>query len=104
MIDLFRSLRGHLGIITFQHILQDPRTQNIPLILETPSFEQPKEVWGKEIGVLQMLTSAPGVIKSEEDLQSLVQNFKSAVEEAEAKSGKQKRVVKSTKLTKRKTD
>ncbi|KAF8625746.1 hypothetical protein AX17_006772 [Amanita inopinata Kibby_2008] len=46
---------GYLGIRTFRHILSDPRVQNIPLILETQNFEQPKELWGKEIQVLQRL-------------------------------------------------
>ncbi|KAF8343392.1 AP endonuclease [Amanita rubescens] len=46
---------GFLGIRTFAHILSDHRVQGIPLILETPSFEKPREVWGKEIQVLQRL-------------------------------------------------
>ncbi|KAF8343616.1 xylose isomerase-like protein [Amanita rubescens] len=37
---------GFLGIRTFAHILSD---QGIPLILETQSFEKPREVWGMEI-------------------------------------------------------
>lgn len=49
------NLRGFLGIRTFAHILSDPRVQDIPLILETQSFEKPREVWGKEIQVLQRL-------------------------------------------------
>jgi len=36
--------------------LQDPRTQGIPLILETPSFEQPRDVWGAEIKVLERIS------------------------------------------------
>ncbi|EDR06513.1 uncharacterized protein LACBIDRAFT_251065, partial [Laccaria bicolor S238N-H82] len=51
---------GHLGIPAFQHILNDPRVQNIPLILETPSFEKPAEVWGKEIEVLMKLSGSSG--------------------------------------------
>ena len=50
--------RGYLGIRTFSHLLSDPRVQDIPLILETQSFEKPKEVWGKEIQVLQRLVAA----------------------------------------------
>ena len=42
--------RGLLGISTFQRILQDPRTQNIPLLEASPSFDQPKFIHGKEIG------------------------------------------------------
>jgi len=75
---------GYLGINAFRHILQDPRTQNIPLILETPNFEQPKEVWGKEIGILQTLTGIPETNKSEEELQEEIRN---AVNEAELRSG-----------------
>ena len=52
---VLESLRGFLGIRTFAHILSDHRVQGIPLILETQSFEKPREVWGKEILVLQRL-------------------------------------------------
>ncbi|KAJ7615123.1 xylose isomerase-like protein [Mycena rosella] len=48
---------GHVGIGGFHHILNDVRFQDIPLILETPSFEKP-EVWAKEIGVLNGLSGA----------------------------------------------
>jgi len=36
--------------------MNDERVQDIPLILETPSFEAPKEVWTKEIAILQQLS------------------------------------------------
>jgi len=36
--------------------MSDERVQDIPLILETPSFEAPREVWTKEIAVLQQLS------------------------------------------------
>lgn len=49
--------RGTLGLSTFAHILSDPRVQGIPLILETPSFEKPREVWGVELAVLNQLSS-----------------------------------------------
>uniref|UniRef100_A0A8H7Y1Y7 Apurinic-apyrimidinic endonuclease 1 n=1 Tax=Psilocybe cubensis TaxID=181762 RepID=A0A8H7Y1Y7_PSICU len=52
---------GHLGLLSFVHILNDPRTQNIPLILETPSFEQAKEIWGTEISVLQRVSGEGNV-------------------------------------------
>jgi hypothetical protein len=87
-------------MIAFQRILQDPRTQNIPLIVATPGFNRPKVVWGKEIGVLQALSSTPPA--KSEDLQSLVHEIRSAVEEArttKAKSGSKKRVGETTKLT-----
>lgn len=55
-------------------------------------------IWGKEIEVLQALTSTPPTIESEEHLQSLVLEITSVVKEAKltkSKSGKEKRVVKS---------
>lgn len=86
--------RGHLGLQAFRHILTDPRTQAIPLILETPSFEQPTEVWGKEIAILQCIsghdTGPPhlqkknkDVVVSELDYNDLVNQTKSVVKEAE---------------------
>lgn len=47
--------RGHIGIDPFIFIVTDPRLRNIPLILETPSFEDPK-VWQKEVDVLNRLS------------------------------------------------
>ncbi|KAG2121936.1 xylose isomerase-like protein [Suillus clintonianus] len=46
---------GHIGISTFRHIVSDPRTQDIPLILETPTFEA-TEIWAKEIAALNSLS------------------------------------------------
>jgi AP endonuclease-1 len=60
---LFPS-RGTLGIPAFSAILTDPRTQHIPLILETPSFEKPKEVWGVEISVLNRLLEGAGGLEA----------------------------------------
>jgi AP endonuclease 1 len=53
-----RSSRGHLSILAFHHILTDPRTQDLPLILETPSFEV-EEVWRKEVEVLNRISVQP---------------------------------------------
>ncbi|KAH0826901.1 xylose isomerase-like protein [Lanmaoa asiatica] len=46
---------GTLKLSAFLTILSDPRVQNIPLILETPTFEA-MEVWECEIKVLNMLS------------------------------------------------
>ncbi|TCD66811.1 hypothetical protein EIP91_000947 [Steccherinum ochraceum] len=50
---------GELKLSTFSHILTDPRTQGIPLILETPAFDGPgakltegMDVWKTEVDVL----------------------------------------------------
>lgn len=47
---------GEIGVSAFHQILSDPRIQDIPLILETPNFEQP-EIWAKEIEALNSLST-----------------------------------------------
>jgi hypothetical protein len=71
------------------------------MILETPNFEQPKEVWGKEIRILQTLAGNLEATQSEEDLQEEVRH---AVKKAELRSGKGKGRSKSTKLAQVKSD
>jgi AP endonuclease-1 len=83
--------RGYLGLAAFRHILTDPRTQNIPLILETPSFEQPEEVWGTEIAVLQRISGAQQDLPRENCLEALVSEIKNAKHEAESKNPKRKK-------------
>ncbi|KAJ3513133.1 hypothetical protein NLJ89_g3121 [Agrocybe chaxingu] len=111
---------GHLTLQAFEHIVRDPRTRNIPLILETPSFEKAKEVWGVEINVLGRLAGAELVAPSKSDVKStddsehqallsaesqcpqheaLVEEVRAAVKLAEA-SGKPKKA-KTKKATKR---
>lgn len=52
---VFYYFSGHLGISAFRHIVSDLRTQNIPLILETPMFDA-TEIWRKEISTLNNLS------------------------------------------------
>lgn len=40
---------GHIGIEAFQRIIKDKRTDNIPLVLETPD----ESIWAKEIELLK---------------------------------------------------
>ncbi|KAM5542445.1 hypothetical protein V8D89_003904 [Ganoderma adspersum] len=61
---------GHLGLRTFAHVLSDPRTRDIPLILETPAYDAPASnsagrdrlawegmgVWRTEVSVLNRLS------------------------------------------------
>ncbi|KAF8879993.1 hypothetical protein CPB84DRAFT_1851973 [Gymnopilus junonius] len=54
----FTANSGHLGLQAFHHVLTDPRTQNIPLILETPTFDNNRAVWGTEIAVLIRLSGS----------------------------------------------
>lgn len=52
-----RSARsGHLGLQAFAYVLGDPRTQGIPLVLETPNFDDARAVWATEIAVLNRLS------------------------------------------------
>ncbi|KAF9242073.1 xylose isomerase-like protein, partial [Melanogaster broomeanus] len=51
---------GTLTLSTFSTLLTDPRIQNMPLILETPTFEA-EEVWEVEIGMLNRLAEAETV-------------------------------------------
>jgi len=46
---------GHIGLSGFHHVVSDKRTQNLPIVLETPSFEK-VEVWAKEVEVLNRLS------------------------------------------------
>ncbi|KAH6886708.1 xylose isomerase-like protein [Coprinopsis sp. MPI-PUGE-AT-0042] len=86
---------GSLGLTSFHHILNDQRTKGIPFVLETPSWERPKEVWGTEIGVLRKLIALPistepkaedeglvvteSVNGDEETLQSLREEVRAAI-------------------------
>ncbi|KAG6823526.1 hypothetical protein H0H93_003472, partial [Arthromyces matolae] len=69
---------GNIGIMGFHHILNDPRIQNIPLVLETPSFETPKETWAKEIEALNRLSGLE-LEKLQEDGSEIVDPIKNAV-------------------------
>jgi AP endonuclease-1 len=63
----------------------------MPLILETPSFEQPEEVWGTEIAVLQRISGAQQDLPRESRLEVLVSEIKDAKQEAELKKPKRKK-------------
>lgn len=53
--DLHQRLGwGYLGLEVFRVIANHPRMQNIPIILETPSGEDPK-IWGDEIKLLESM-------------------------------------------------
>jgi len=91
--------RGSLGLDAFRHLMNDPRVQNIPLILETPSFERPVDMWGKEIAVLQQLSQAVAeqgendealrsIIGDAQTDDALVEVVRNAVKAAEATKSK----------------
>jgi AP endonuclease-1 len=78
---------GHLGIATFRHVVSDPRTQDIPLILETPTFEA-TDIWTKEISALNCLSNLVDSEVPETEL-SLVNEITSLVRSyATKKTGK----------------
>ncbi|KAJ7684281.1 xylose isomerase-like protein [Mycena polygramma] len=81
---------GHIGIQGFHHILNDPRFQDIPLILETPSFEKP-EVWAAEIAALNGLSGVAA-----DGLESVVVGVKEVVGKAAGASAKTKKAPKKT--------
>ena len=41
--------RGNIGVETFKRLIEDPRTDNVPLILETPD----ENIWKDEIALLK---------------------------------------------------
>jgi len=74
---------GEIGLSTFSYIVHDPRMKDLPLILETPTFEQP-EIWAHEIGMLNTI-SAGDLDTSHEDL---LKDLRKVIKEAEASGGK----------------
>jgi AP endonuclease-1 len=82
--------RGTLKLSAFLTILSDPRVQNIPLILETPTFEA-VEVWECEIKVLNALSEVgagsaasvegEGRTEREEMLKDMVGDIRSVIRE-----------------------
>ncbi|RPD67489.1 AP endonuclease [Lentinus tigrinus ALCF2SS1-7] len=73
---------GHLGLRTFAHILSDPRTRDIPLILETPAYDVPSSgsaaarerlaaegmgVWRTEVSVLNRLSGRLPISKENDE-------------------------------------
>ncbi|KZV84156.1 AP endonuclease [Exidia glandulosa HHB12029] len=62
--------RGKLGLKTFEHIVRDPRTQNLPLVLETPCDDEVDlgSVWRVEVGVLHELAADGRTQKTEVDV------------------------------------
>ncbi|KAG6824469.1 hypothetical protein H0H92_006806, partial [Tricholoma furcatifolium] len=78
---------GHIGINGFHHILNDPRVQHIPLVLETPSFELPKETWAREIEALNRLS---GLSLEDDAGEEIVKPIRTAVGFASKRDSKSK--------------
>jgi len=69
---------GHLSLSAFHHIVIDRRLQNIPLILETPSFES-TEVWKKEIDILNRLSILDGADDQETGIAAMATEINQVV-------------------------
>lgn len=90
------TFSGEIGLDAFSHIVSDPRTRDIPLILETPSHESKDgSVWRAEIAALHAFVpdcateKRKTVAQAEEEVKEVVDVVTKA--EAEAKSAKEKR-------------
>lgn len=83
-----RALSGEIGLECFRLIVQDPRLTHIPLILETPTFEE-TSVWRREIEILYALQDVRG---SEEEiadkLREMTEAWRSELAEMRRVSGK----------------
>ena len=101
--------RGHLGLHTFAHILSDPRTRDIPLILETPAYDVPSSgsaaarerlategmsVWRTEVSVLNRVSGrlpTSEEVKSEDETElkeSELTEFREEIANAVAEASK----------------
>ncbi|KIP11588.1 hypothetical protein PHLGIDRAFT_27828 [Phlebiopsis gigantea 11061_1 CR5-6] len=112
---------GHLGLQTFSNILNDTRTQDIPLILETPAYDtasgtqrknqfKPGEgwdIWRTEVAVLNRLAGSSDAATSDEDrtaeLEQWTEEIRKVVERVSSAAEKQKHgKVKTMRQTRRK--
>ena len=96
-------VRGHLGLKTFSHILNDPRTQDIPLILETPAFDVTSganknqfkpgkgwEIWHSEVNVLHKLAGCQSRSDETIDLEAWGEQLRSVVKRVSSTQAKNK--------------
>lgn len=72
----------------FRFVVQDQRLANIPLILETPTFEE-TEVWRREMEMLYELQEVNGTDDEvEAKLKEMTESWRAELKEMRAKSGK----------------
>jgi AP endonuclease-1 len=80
--------RGEIGLAAFRFIVRDPRLAKIPLILETPTFEE-TEVWKREMEILYQLQEVEGTDEEVEViLKEMTDSWRDELKEMRAKSGK----------------
>ena len=79
---------GEIGLECFRLIVQDPRLTQIPLILETPTFEE-TSVWRRDIEILYELQDVRGSEKEIADkLREMTEAWRSELAEMRRVSGK----------------
>ena len=72
----------------FRFVVQDQRLANIPLILETPTFEE-TEVWRREMEMLYELQEVNGTDDEvEAKLKEMTESWRAELKEMRSKSGK----------------
>lgn len=60
--------KGKIGLNTFKYIMNDPRFDNIPMVLETPASESDSiEIYSKEIELLYSLVDNESDVNSKEN-------------------------------------
>lgn len=99
--------RGHLGLASFHSILTDSRTQRIPLVLETPNYDDDLGVWAAEVDILNRLStlslsadgpsrlSTPSAVEDQlriwtEEIRAAVKKARAAKDAKQAKSAARK--------------
>lgn len=68
------TCRGEIGLAAFSYLVQDPRTKDLPMILETPV----EEAWETEISVLKRLADMDGS-EAEASLSTMVEEIQGVV-------------------------
>lgn len=82
------AYRGEIGMAAFRFVVQDPRLANIPLILETPTFEE-TEVWRREMEILYELQEVDGTEEEvEAKLKEMTESWREELKAMREKSGK----------------
>ncbi|TFK56306.1 AP endonuclease [Heliocybe sulcata] len=79
---------GFLGLETFHHIVTDERVRDIPLVMETPQYED-VEVWKKELEVLNRMSGLE-IDEGGADLGRWTEEIRSVVQKASEVEGKRK--------------
>lgn len=79
---------GEIGLAAFRFVVRDERLAGIPLILETPTFEE-TEVWQREIKLLYELQEVDGTdAQVEARLKQMTEDWRKELAEMRRKSGK----------------